>query len=70
MDKQFLKATIVRSVLNGILGWAIFAMVVRVKTPGMTFGQALMIREAILLGIAACVGSFFGYWIRERKQRK
>ena len=70
MDTQFLKRTIIRSILNGILGWLIFAMVVRAKTPGITFGQALMIREAMLLGIAAWVGSFFGYWRSEKKQRK
>ena len=70
MDKQVLRSIIIRSLLNGVLGWLIFALVVRVKREGITFPEALAIREAILLGIAACLGSFFGYWRLELKKKK
>ena len=70
MDKQVLRNIIIKSLLNGVLGWLIFALVVRVNRNGITFAQALVIREAILLGIAACLGSFFGYRRLELKKRK
>ncbi len=70
MDKQVLKSITIKSLLNGVIGWLVFALAYRIKRDGVTFAEALAFREAILLGVAACLGSFFGYWRLELKKRK
>ena len=58
-----------KALLNGFIGWLVFALVVCLKHGDANFAQALVAPMSIYIGIASAVGSYVGYVIRENRAK-
>jgi len=58
---------LIKALVNGLLGWALFAVLTLLKNPGMDIGQALIALPSIYTAAAAFIGCYIGYRIRENR---
>ena len=61
------KNIIIKSLLNGIFGYFMVAMVLNLAK-GIPFGQALVEPYNIFIGISAIIGSYIGFTRKAMKQ--
>ena len=63
------KNIIIKSLVNGIMGWIIVALIFSLKRPDMTFVQGLTAMYPIYLGIAGFAGSLIAFSIRKNRDQ-
>jgi len=68
-DRIMTKNIIIKSLVNGIMGWIIVALIFSLKRPDMTFVQGLTSMYPIYMGIAGFAGSLIGFSIRKNKDQ-
>ena len=61
------KSIIIKAFLNGIAGWLIFSLVFSLAHNDATFVNTLIGYEGIMAGLAAFIGCFIGYRLREKR---
>lgn len=67
MKKKMWIILIVKSLINGAIGWLLISALLSVRRGDMTFRQSLTNRYSLAIAAAAVIGSFFGYWKKIRK---
>ena len=59
---------LVKALANGILGWAVFALITCLKAD-IRLGEAFVAPASIYAAVAAFIGCYIGYRIRENRSR-
>jgi len=65
MKTTFKNTILMNALINGILGWMVFALVVCLIHADIDFTQVLLTTKCISVGVLAAAGSCLGYMIRE-----
>ena len=57
---------LVKALANGILGWVVFALITCLKAD-ISLGEAFVAPASIYAAVAAFIGCYIGYRIRENR---
>ncbi len=60
---------LVKALANGILGWVVFALITCLKNTNISLGEAFVAPASIYAAVAAFIGCYIGYRIRENRSR-